>query len=56
MKISQRSYSLLFNAFTDALEALDNLNIGQAKELIIRAQQAAEELYLEQADEEEDGR
>lgn len=45
------SYFLLFNSMTDAVKALDALNIGQAKDLLVRAQQAAEELFLEQEEE-----
>lgn len=36
----------LFNACTDALEALEAQNCEQAKALLIAAQQAAEELYI----------
>ena len=39
-------YSGLFNAVTDALKALDQQNYGLARELLIRAQQQAEEDYL----------
>lgn len=43
----QALYTGLFNAITDALVQLDALNIGTAAEILIRAQQAAEERYLE---------
>ena len=42
----QKLYTKMFNAATDALEALDSLNIGLAKDLLRRAQQEAEEAYL----------
>ena len=40
-------YHLLFNAITDALEELEKLNIGKAKELLVAAQQKAEAGYLQ---------
>ena len=40
-------YHLLFNAITDALEAMEKLNFGEAKALLIAAQQNAEEGYLQ---------
>lgn len=43
----QKLYTLLFNAITDALTALDAQNFGTAKDSLIRAQQQAEERYLE---------
>lgn len=43
----QKLYTLLFNAITDALTALDAQNFGTAKDGLIRAQQQAEERYLE---------
>jgi len=42
----QKLYTKLFNAATDALEALEQLNVGEAKDLLRRAQQEAEEDYL----------
>ena len=42
----QKLYTKLFNAITDALEALEQLNVGEAKDLLRRAQQEAEEEYL----------
>ena len=41
-------YTHLFNAVTDALIALNQFNIGQAKELLISAQQTAEALWISQ--------
>lgn len=42
----QKHYTKLFNAITDALNALDRLNVGQAREILCKAQQEAEEDYL----------
>lgn len=42
----QKLYTKMFNAATDALEALDAWNIGLAKEFLRRAQQEAEEVYM----------
>ena len=38
-----KMYSLLFNAITDALE---KQNLGDAKDILISAQQKAEEIYI----------
>ena len=45
-------YTRLFNGITDALEALQNRNYTQAQKILIYAQQDAEEMYLEDGDEE----
>lgn len=50
----QKLYTTMFNAVTDALEELEALNIGKARELLKTAQIAAEEQYLE-ADEQDAG-
>lgn len=47
----KRMYLLLFNRITDALEALERGCPGQARAILIRAQQDAEELYLEGTEE-----
>ena len=47
----QKLYYKLFNAATDALEALEQMNVGQAKELLRCAQQETEELYLSEDNE-----
>ena len=39
-------YLHLFNRVSVAVNALEAMNYGQAKELLIHAQQEAEELYL----------
>ena len=38
---------LLFRRITDALEALEQGNAAQARAILIRAQQDAEERYIE---------
>lgn len=43
----QKLYTLLFNACTDAVEAMDSLNFGEAKAILIHAQQQAEHCYIE---------
>lgn len=47
----QKLYALLFNACTDAIRQLDLQNFGTAREILIAAQQYAEELYLCEEDE-----
>lgn len=42
----EKMYHLLFNAITDALEQIEKQNLGTAKELLISAQQKAEEIYI----------
>lgn len=48
MKVYEKMYYHLFNAITDALEALEGRNYGRAEELLKSAQQESEELFLEQ--------
>lgn len=43
----QKLYSLLFNAITDALEAMEAQNFGQARQALVSAQQQTEELYMD---------
>lgn len=43
----QRMYTLLFNAITDGLELLGKGQINRAQEILMQAQQKAEELYCE---------
>lgn len=40
-------YTLLFNAATDAIEALEAMNLGQARAILVLAQQQTEEIYLD---------
>lgn len=48
MKVYEKMYYHLFNAVTDALNALERKNYGQAEEILKTAQQKSEEIYLEQ--------
>jgi len=41
----RKMYLLMFNAATDALDALENLNIGTAADLLVDAQKKAETIY-----------
>ena len=43
MQDYQKLYTILFNACTDAVEAMD---FGTARTLLVRAQQEAEEQYI----------
>ena len=43
-------YLGLFNAITDALEEMEKMNFGAAKERLKQAQIDAEEAYLSQGD------
>ena len=45
-ELYQTLYFHLFNQITDALQAIDAQNYGTAKDILIRAQQDAEEQYL----------
>ena len=42
----EKLYHLLFNAITDALKQMEQQNYGSAKDLLITAQQKAEEIYM----------
>ena len=42
----EKLYHLLFNAISDALEQMEQQNYGTAKNLLITAQQEAEEIYI----------
>lgn len=46
----QKLYAKLFNAATDALDALEELNVGRAKDILRQAKIDAEETYLEDAE------
>lgn len=46
----EKLYHDLFNAITDALEAIEEGNVWRGKLLLIRAQQSAEEAYLAAGD------
>ena len=45
-------YSLLFNRITDALEQLEQLNIGEARSILMQAQCDSESLFVETEDKE----
>ena len=47
----QKLYTMLFNAAADALEALEARNYGLAGDILRRAQQEAEEQFLEAEEE-----
>ena len=47
MENYKKMYLLLFNAITDALEKLEELDFGTAKQNLIAAQQGTEEMYIE---------
>ncbi len=47
----KNSYILLFRGVTQALDALDAQDYGTAKALLVKAQQEAEEAFLQQAEE-----
>ena len=44
-------YTALFNAVEQAIEELDRMNFGAARELLICGQQRAESLYLDHCEE-----
>ena len=48
----QKMYSIMFDVVTDALNALDRLDVGRAKELLMQAQLRAEGEYLASGEEE----
>ena len=49
----QHLYHILLNASEDAIAAIEAQNYGLAKEILIRAEQQAEEEYLKQGETEE---
>ena len=49
----RKMYYTLFNAITDALEAMEQQNYGQARAVLMAAQQQSEEIYLDSEDETE---
>ena len=48
-------YTMLFNAVTDAIEDIDQKNYGAARARLVKAQQDAEDAYLDAGDEEDAG-
>ena len=47
----KRMYLLLFRRITAAIKVLDQGDAGQARDILIRAQQDAEELYMKETEE-----
>ena len=43
----RKLYFCLFNAVTDALQAIEQQNYGQASAILIAAQQETEEMYMD---------
>ena len=46
MDLYRQMYDMLFNAMTDAAEALKQQNFGQALQIITKAQQDTEEFFI----------
>lgn len=46
MEQNQKPYFMLFNAVTDAVAAIEKQNFGQARQILIQAQQECEEWFL----------
>lgn len=46
----QRLYKLLFNAVTDAIRCIESGEYGQARDILVSAQQSTEDIYISQAD------
>ena len=44
------SYLILFNAVTDALEAMNAKNCDEAETILVQAQKAAEEAFIRQGE------
>lgn len=42
----KKAYLLLFNRITDAIEAIENSDVELAREILISAQQKAEEIHI----------
>ncbi len=50
MELYHALYLILFNAITDALDQQELQNFGRAKELLVQAQQIAEQRLIETGD------
>ena len=48
MEDYKKLYYRLFNVYSEVLEQLERQNYGLAKEILIKAQQEAENLFLEE--------
>ena len=44
---NRRLYTMLFDSITDAIELIEELDVKAARELLIAAQQKAEDEYIE---------
>ena len=49
----RKMYYTLFNAVTDALNAMEQQNYGQARALLVAAQQQSEEIFMDSDEDEE---
>ena len=47
-----KCYTVLFNTLTEVIEAIDRMDFGTARALLIRGQQEAEEAYASEEEEE----
>lgn len=52
MEEYKKMYTLLFNTITSALEQIDRLNIGNARDFLILGQKRAEDFYISSGGEE----
>lgn len=50
----KKPYLILFNAITNALDAMARMNFGRARDILEDAQRNAEEAYISATDEEQD--
>ena len=49
----RKMYYTLFNAVTDALNAMEQQNYGQARALLVAAQQQSEEIFMDSGEDED---
>ena len=52
METLPKCYTVLFNTLTEVIEAIDRMDFGTARALLIRGQQEAEEAYASEEEEE----
>lgn len=50
----KKSYLILFNGITDALDSLKRMNFGRVRDILEDAQRDAEEAYISTADDAQD--
>lgn len=53
MQALPKYYTRLFNGVSDAIDALQHLKYSEGLQLLIQAQQDAEELYLDEEEEQD---